>query len=63
MTKPEPTSAVAVSKAALLADPEFLKEIGTSMAHLFGGGRAADTAQFRRTSGASASPTMFSPPL
>lgn len=27
MTKPEPTSAVAVSKAALLADPEFLKEI------------------------------------
>lgn len=27
MTKPEPTAAVALSKAALLADPDFLKEI------------------------------------
>ena len=27
MTKPEPTAAVALSKAALLADPDFLREI------------------------------------
>jgi transposase-like protein len=27
MTKPEPTDPIALSKAALLADPAFLKEI------------------------------------